>query len=89
MAKDFYKILGIDRKASDDEIKKAYRKLALKYHPDKNKSPQAEERFKEIADAAVLQSFSWTVARWKPNANLIELQWCILGLVSYGHTGSS
>jgi len=51
MAKDFYKILGIDRKASDDEIKKAYRKLALKYHPDKNKSPQAEERFKEIAEA--------------------------------------
>ncbi|XP_017012348.1 dnaJ protein homolog 1 [Drosophila takahashii] len=51
MAKDFYKILGIDRKATDDEIKKAYRKLALKYHPDKNKSPQAEERFKEIAEA--------------------------------------
>nr|AAP31270.1 DNAJ-1 [Drosophila orena] len=51
MGKDFYKILGIDRKASDDEIKKAYRKLALKYHPDKNKSPQAEERFKEIAEA--------------------------------------
>ncbi|XP_001352723.2 dnaJ protein homolog 1 [Drosophila persimilis] len=51
MAKDFYKILGIDKKANDDEIKKAYRKLALKYHPDKNKSPQAEERFKEIAEA--------------------------------------
>ncbi|KAH8380293.1 hypothetical protein KR009_009785 [Drosophila setifemur] len=51
MGKDFYKILGIDKKASDDEIKKAYRKLALKYHPDKNKSPQAEERFKEIAEA--------------------------------------
>ncbi|KAH8345291.1 hypothetical protein KR067_000577 [Drosophila pandora] len=51
MGKDFYKILGIDNKASDDEIKKAYRKLALKYHPDKNKSPQAEERFKEIAEA--------------------------------------
>nr|NP_523936.2 DnaJ-like-1, isoform A [Drosophila melanogaster]NP_729086.1 DnaJ-like-1, isoform B [Drosophila melanogaster]Q24133.3 RecName: Full=DnaJ protein homolog 1; Short=DROJ1 [Drosophila melanogaster]ACL90648.1 DnaJ-1-PA [synthetic construct]AAF50753.1 DnaJ-like-1, isoform A [Drosophila melanogaster]AAL14017.1 SD08787p [Drosophila melanogaster]AAN12104.1 DnaJ-like-1, isoform B [Drosophila melanogaster]AAP31278.1 DNAJ-1 [Drosophila melanogaster] len=51
MGKDFYKILGLERKASDDEIKKAYRKLALKYHPDKNKSPQAEERFKEIAEA--------------------------------------
>ncbi|XP_068142068.1 dnaJ protein homolog 1 [Drosophila tropicalis] len=51
MGKDFYKILGIDKKATDDEIKKAYRKLALKYHPDKNKSPQAEERFKEIAEA--------------------------------------
>lgn len=51
MAKDFYKILGIGKGASDDEIKKAYRKLALKYHPDKNKAPAAEERFKEIAEA--------------------------------------
>lgn len=51
MAKDFYKILGVSKTATDDEIKKAYRKLALKYHPDKNKSPQAEERFKEVAEA--------------------------------------
>lgn len=51
MGKDYYKILGIQKSASDDEIKKAYRKLALKYHPDKNKSPAAEERFKEIAEA--------------------------------------
>lgn len=51
MGKDFYKTLGIAKGASDDEIKKAYRKLALKYHPDKNKSPAAEERFKEIAEA--------------------------------------
>lgn len=50
MGKDFYKILGISRNANDDEIKKAYRKLALKYHPDKNKTPEAEERFKEIAE---------------------------------------
>ncbi|XP_030378431.1 dnaJ protein homolog 1-like [Scaptodrosophila lebanonensis] len=51
MAKDFYKILGLSRNAKDDDIKKAYRKLALKYHPDKNKSAQAEERFKEVAEA--------------------------------------
>ncbi|CAG0915887.1 unnamed protein product [Notodromas monacha] len=51
MGKDYYKILGIARGASDDEIKKAYRKLALKYHPDKNKAAGAEERFKEIAEA--------------------------------------
>lgn len=51
MGKDYYKILGIPRNATDDDIKKAYRKLALKYHPDKNKAPGAEERFKEVAEA--------------------------------------
>ncbi|KAJ8968416.1 hypothetical protein NQ314_002313 [Rhamnusium bicolor] len=51
MGKDYYRILGIPKDANDDEIKKAYRKLALKYHPDKNKSPEAEERFKEVAEA--------------------------------------
>jgi len=51
MAKDYYKILGISKNATDAEIKQAYKKMALKYHPDKNKSPQAEEKFKEIAEA--------------------------------------
>lgn len=51
MGKDYYKILGVSKGASDDEIKKAYRKMALKFHPDKNKSPGAEEKFKEIAEA--------------------------------------
>ncbi|OXA41784.1 dnaJ protein homolog 1 [Folsomia candida] len=51
MGKDYYKILGINKSATDDEIKKAYRKLALKYHPDKNKAPSAEEQFKLVAEA--------------------------------------
>ncbi len=49
--KDYYEILGVDKNATLEEIKKAYRKLALKWHPDRNKSPEAEEKFKEINKA--------------------------------------
>lgn len=48
---DYYETLGVDRKASQDEIQKAYRKLARKYHPDLNKTKGAEERFKELNEA--------------------------------------
>lgn len=51
MAEDYYQILGLKKGATPEEIKKAYRKLALEWHPDKNKSPEAEKRFKEINQA--------------------------------------
>ena len=54
--KDYYEILGVSRNATQEEIKEAYRKLALKYHPDVNKSKEAEEKFKEITEAYAVLS---------------------------------
>lgn len=51
MVKDYYKILNVNKKSSEDEIKKKYKKLALVWHPDRNKSQNAEQKFKEINEA--------------------------------------
>lgn len=70
---DYYEILGLARNASDDDIKKAYRKLAMKYHPDRNQDAGAEDKFKEIKEAYETLSDS--------NKKLVYDQ--------YGHAGES
>ena len=61
---DFYSILGVTRSSSAEEIQRAYRKLARTYHPDVNKDPAAEERFKEISEAYDVLSDPETRAKY-------------------------
>ncbi|HCK66634.1 MAG TPA: molecular chaperone DnaJ, partial [Anaerolineae bacterium] len=62
--RDYYETLGVNRNASDDEIKAAFRKLARQYHPDVNKEPDAEEKFKEVNEAYGVLSDSEKRARY-------------------------
>lgn len=72
MARDFYDILGVSRSADAEELKRAYRRLARKYHPDVNKEPGAEEKFKEINRAYEVLSIPkrepTTIALVKPGS---------------------
>jgi len=54
--RDYYDVLGVPKGADKDEIKGAYRKLALQFHPDRNKAPEATEKFKEISEAYAILS---------------------------------
>ena len=66
MAKrDYYEVLGVSKNASDDEIKKAYKKMAIKYHPDRNPDDkEAEAKFKEAAEAYDVLRDPQKRARW-------------------------
>ena len=95
MVKDYYEVLGLARTADQSQIKQAYRKLALKFHPDKNKAEDAEERFKEIGEAYEVLSdedkkaayeaslFSERTSSWKTEAETSPSSYC------GGHSTSS
>ena len=54
--RDYYEVLGVDKNSDDQTIKRAFKRLAMKYHPDRNKEPGAEEKFKEINEAYAVLS---------------------------------
>ncbi len=66
--KNYYEILGVSKEATPEEIKKSYRKLSLKYHPDKN--PDGEEKFKEISEAYGILSDSDKKAKYDSGGNI-------------------
>ena len=70
---DLYQILELDKNASDDRIKKAYRRLSMKWHPDKNKSKEAEEKFKNISNAYSILSDTKQRAQYDNEKNGIDL----------------
>jgi len=82
MNTNYYKILGVDKKASAEDIKKAYRKLALKYHPDKNPgNKEAEEKFKKMSEAyAVLSNIT---ARKIYFAILISIKFSVILVLAF------
>lgn len=82
MGKDYYKILGISKTAKDDEIKKAYRKMALRYHPDKNKTIGAEEKFKEVAEAYEVLSDKKVIGFFQ----LIKVRYAYFDVCSFNST---
>ena len=74
--RDYYEILGVNKSSSDDEIKKAYRKIAIKYHPDKNPdNKSAEEKFKEAAEAYSVLSDSEKRQRYDQFGHA-GVKWC-------------
>lgn len=72
MKRDYYEALGLGRQASEDEIKKAYRKLARQYHPDVNKTPEAESMFKEVTEAYEVLSDAQKRARYDQYGHVDE-----------------
>ena len=68
---DYYKLLGVSKDASEKEIKKAFRKLAVQYHPDKNPDPEAREKFEKIANGELIAYVSINI-----RVSSVIITWC-------------
>jgi molecular chaperone DnaJ len=86
-AKDYYEVLGVPRSASDEEIKKAYRKLAFEHHPDHNRTSESEERFKEINEAYEVLCSADKRAQYDRYGRVMSSDWSGFDDFSFGGLG--
>jgi molecular chaperone DnaJ len=86
-AKDYYEVLGVPRSASDEEIKKAYRKLAFEHHPDRNRTTESEERFKEINEAYEVLCSADKRAQYDRYGRVISSDWSGFDDFTFGGLG--
>lgn len=85
--RDYYEVMGLDRNASEDDIKKAFRKLAFQYHPDRNKESGAEEKFKEISEAYEVLSNPGKRATYDRFGHMAGEGWAKGGYGDFGFGG--
>lgn len=87
VSRDYYEILGVHRNASDEEIKRAFRRLAFKYHPDHNKDPEATEKFKEINEAYEVLSDPRKRAMYDRSGRITTVDWAGFDDFNFGGLG--
>ena len=76
-SKDYYELLGVSKDATDSDLKKSYRKMALQFHPDKNKAPGAGEAFKSIGNAYAVSYRYFYMLKFIGHNFIAEFKWVL------------